>query len=177
MARIELRNLRKQWTGAAAVAGVDLSIEDGAFIAVLGPSGCGKSTTLLMLAGIYSPTTGEIAFDGDFAELRRLLFDTEGREEFFDPLNAALAFGHFIDYEELREALATHLKWAQKRAGWVAEQQEYWRAQNIPLVQAKIIEHGLACLKAEIAWLEQFLQDLDAPEARQLKQELRSPVS
>ena len=111
------------------------------------------------------------------AELRRLLFDTEGREKFFDPLNAALAFGHFIDYEELREALATHLKWAQKRAGWVAEQQEYWRAQNIPLVQAKIIEHGLACLKAEIAWLEQFLQDLDAPEARQLKQELRSPVS
>jgi inositol-phosphate transport system ATP-binding protein len=64
MARIELRNLRKQWAGAAAVAGVDLSIEDGAFIAVLGPSGCGKSTTLLMLAGIYSPTTGEIAFDG-----------------------------------------------------------------------------------------------------------------
>jgi len=111
------------------------------------------------------------------AELRRLLFDTEGREKFFDPLNAALAFGHFIDYEELREALATHLKWAQKRAGWVAEQQEYWRVQNIPLVQAKIIEHGLACLKAEIAWLEQFLQDLDAPEARQLKQELRSPVS
>src|SRR3989449_8649313 len=64
MARIELRNLRKQWTGAAAVAGVDLSIEDGAFIAVLGPSGCGKSTTLLMLAGIYNPTTGDIAFDG-----------------------------------------------------------------------------------------------------------------
>jgi len=111
------------------------------------------------------------------AELRRLLFDTEGREKFVDPLNAALAFGHFIDYEELREALATHLKWARKRAGWVTEQQEYWRAQNIPLVQAKIIEHGLASLKAEIAWLEQFLQDLDAPEARQLKQELRSPVS
>jgi inositol-phosphate transport system ATP-binding protein len=64
MARVELTNLHKQWTGAAAVAGVDLSIEDGAFIAVLGPSGCGKSTTLLMLAGIYSPTTGEIAFDG-----------------------------------------------------------------------------------------------------------------
>src|SRR6266542_3388970 len=64
MARIELKNLRKQWAGAAAVSGVDLSIEDGAFIAVLGPSGCGKSTTLLMLAGIYSPTAGEIAFDG-----------------------------------------------------------------------------------------------------------------
>ena len=64
MARVELTELRKEWAGTVAVAGVDLSIEDGAFIAVLGPSGCGKSTTLLMLAGIYSPTTGEIAFDG-----------------------------------------------------------------------------------------------------------------
>ena len=64
MARIELKNVRKNWVGATAVDRIDLSIEDGAFIAVLGPSGCGKTTTLLMLAGIYNPTTGDIAFDG-----------------------------------------------------------------------------------------------------------------
>ena len=64
MARIELKNVRKQWTGATAVERIDLAIDDGAFIAVLGPSGCGKTTTLLMLAGIYSPSAGEIAFDG-----------------------------------------------------------------------------------------------------------------
>ena len=64
MARIELKNLRKDWGEAAAVTGLDLSIEDGAFVAVLGPSGCGKTTTLLLLAGIYSPSAGEIAFDG-----------------------------------------------------------------------------------------------------------------
>src|SRR5437867_2795579 len=65
MARVELKNLRKEWLGAtAAVAGVDLAIEDGAFVAVLGPSGCGKTTTLMMLAGIYQPTGGEITFDG-----------------------------------------------------------------------------------------------------------------
>ncbi len=64
MARIELTNLRKEWGGATAVAGVDLAIEDGAFVAVLGPSGCGKSTTLMMLAGIYQPSSGDITFDG-----------------------------------------------------------------------------------------------------------------
>ena len=64
MARIELKNLRKEWGGAIAVAGIDLAIEDGAFVAVLGPSGCGKSTTLMMLAGIYQPTSGDITFDG-----------------------------------------------------------------------------------------------------------------
>src|SRR5476651_1102251 len=64
MARIELKNLRKEWGDAIAVAGIDLAIEDGAFVAVLGPSGCGKSTTLMMLAGIYRPTSGDITFDG-----------------------------------------------------------------------------------------------------------------
>jgi len=64
MARIELKNLRKEWGSATAVAGLDLAIEDGAFVAVLGPSGCGKSTTLMMLAGIYQPTGGDITFDG-----------------------------------------------------------------------------------------------------------------
>src|SRR5947199_2385893 len=64
MATIELRNVRKQWVGAVAVERIDLKIDDGAFVAVLGPSGCGKTTTLLLLAGIYSPSAGEIAFDG-----------------------------------------------------------------------------------------------------------------
>src|SRR6266487_2451412 len=64
MARIELKDVRKSWIGATAVERIDLTINDGAFIAVLGPSGCGKTTTLLMLAGIYSPTGGDIAFDG-----------------------------------------------------------------------------------------------------------------
>ncbi len=64
MARIELVGIDKSFDGIAAVKELDLTIEDGSFTAILGPSGCGKTTTLLMLAGIYTPTRGEIRFDG-----------------------------------------------------------------------------------------------------------------
>ena len=39
MARIELKNVRKSWVGATAVERIDLTIDDGAFVAVLGPVG------------------------------------------------------------------------------------------------------------------------------------------
>jgi len=45
-----------------AVDDLNLEIEHGEFISLLGPSGCGKTTTLLMVAGIYKPTTGYIYF-------------------------------------------------------------------------------------------------------------------
>jgi len=45
-----------------AVDDIDLRINDGEFVALLGPSGCGKTTTLLMLAGIYKPSAGNIRF-------------------------------------------------------------------------------------------------------------------
>jgi DNA-binding PadR family transcriptional regulator len=110
-------------------------------------------------------------------ELRRLLFDAEAREKLFDPLNTALAFGHLVGTDELRDALTAQLKWAQKQAAWVMEQRAYWRTREIALTQTKIIEHGLAHLQAEIGWLEKFLHDLEAQEASPLKHASRSHVS
>jgi inositol-phosphate transport system ATP-binding protein len=64
MAVVELIGVTKSWGSVTALAPTDLRIEHGEFVALLGPSGCGKSTTLLLLAGIYSPTAGKICFDG-----------------------------------------------------------------------------------------------------------------
>ncbi|MGH6902532.1 MAG: ABC transporter ATP-binding protein [Geminicoccaceae bacterium] len=64
MARIELDRVSKRWGDNFALEPTSLLIEDGEFVAVLGPSGCGKTTTLLLLAGIYEPSSGEIRFDG-----------------------------------------------------------------------------------------------------------------
>lgn len=44
--------------------GVDLSIEQGKFVALMGPSGSGKTTLLNLLAGIDRPTSGELIIDG-----------------------------------------------------------------------------------------------------------------
>jgi putative ABC transport system ATP-binding protein len=45
--------------------GIDLVIPRGQFAAIMGPSGSGKSTLLGLLAGLDSPTTGQILLDGD----------------------------------------------------------------------------------------------------------------
>jgi len=59
---VELSNLSKKFGDVVGVEALDLDIRDGEFVAFLGPSGCGKTTTLLMMAGIYRPTTGTIRF-------------------------------------------------------------------------------------------------------------------
>ena len=64
MARIELTAVEKTWGDVTAVHPIDMDFAKGGFTTILGPSGCGKSTTLLMLAGIYQPTSGDILFDG-----------------------------------------------------------------------------------------------------------------
>ena len=59
---VSLKNLSKYFGKVKAVNSFNLEINDGEFVALLGPSGCGKTTTLLMIAGIYKPTTGGIYF-------------------------------------------------------------------------------------------------------------------
>lgn len=59
--KVGLRNVHRTFPGGiTAVAGIDLAIAAGEFTALLGPSGCGKSTLLRMIAGLDSPSAGEI---------------------------------------------------------------------------------------------------------------------
>lgn len=63
MARIRLDNVCKRYGDAAALRGVNLTIEHGELLAILGPSGCGKTTTMQLVAGFLAPDAGEVWAD------------------------------------------------------------------------------------------------------------------
>ena len=68
--KLEIKNLRKTFSRTdmtdtlCAIEDLSLNIEAGEFVSVIGASGCGKSTLLRTIAGLETPTSGEILCDG-----------------------------------------------------------------------------------------------------------------
>lgn len=72
MSVIETNNLQKHYqvgeNSVHAVDGVDLTVREGEFVCISGRSGSGKSTLLSLLAGLESPTDGEVKLLGEHLE-------------------------------------------------------------------------------------------------------------
>jgi inositol-phosphate transport system ATP-binding protein len=90
MARIEFRHIGKRFGDVEVIPDMNLAIEDGEFVALLGPSGCGKSTSLLILAGIYLPSSGELLFDN------QVVNDVEARDR-----NVGIVFQSYALYPHM----------------------------------------------------------------------------
>ncbi len=62
---LSLKSVRKMFGPHAAVDSIDLDIAEGEFFTIVGPSGSGKTTMLRMLAGMDTPTSGDILLRGE----------------------------------------------------------------------------------------------------------------
>ncbi len=84
----------KKFGSFVAVRSLNLEIYKGEFVAIMGPSGCGKTTTLRMLAGLDSPTEGEVRFSG------RVMNDVKPSERDTPLVWQSLALFPFLDVQK-----------------------------------------------------------------------------
>jgi branched-chain amino acid transport system ATP-binding protein len=61
---VRARGVTKKFGGLTAVNNVDFDIPRGSIVSLIGPNGAGKTTFFNMITGYYTPTAGEISFDG-----------------------------------------------------------------------------------------------------------------
>ncbi|MBW6506579.1 MAG: ABC transporter ATP-binding protein [Rhodobacteraceae bacterium] len=64
MAEIEIKGVGKTFGAFTALHSIDLTIKDQEFVVLLGASGCGKTTLLRIIAGLDSPSKGEVWIGG-----------------------------------------------------------------------------------------------------------------
>ncbi len=70
MPLLEVTHISKSFAHTPALRRVSFSLDQGEILGILGPSGCGKTTLLRILAGIETPDSGRISFDGkDMADV------------------------------------------------------------------------------------------------------------
>ena len=115
MPEIILKNVTKRFGKFVAVDNLNLTIPTRSFITLLGPSGCGKTTTLRMIAGLETPTEGEILIDGVtvFSSEKGINVPPNKRDVGFLFQNYAL-WPHMTVYQNIAFGLE-NLKWDKQR--------------------------------------------------------------
>lgn len=65
MSNLRIKNLTKRYGNVKALGDFSLEIKSGEFMVLLGPSGCGKTTAIRCIAGLISPSSGQIYIDDE----------------------------------------------------------------------------------------------------------------
>lgn len=61
---LELSGIKKEFNTKAALAGIDMSVDEGSLMIIFGPNGAGKTTLMKIMAGIMAPSAGKVSYRG-----------------------------------------------------------------------------------------------------------------
>jgi len=106
---IEVRDLRKVYSGHVAVEESSFEVEPGEVFGVVGPNGAGKTTTLKTLVGLTEPTQGEVTVAGGDptkAETRRSLGYLPEESPLYDEMTAMSYLRFFADLYDVPKDVA-----------------------------------------------------------------------
>jgi ABC-type spermidine/putrescine transport systems, ATPase components len=65
MSKIKLSGITMKFGNIVAVKDIDLDVNTGEYVTILGPSGCGKTTLIKVIAGMWTPSDGNVYVDGE----------------------------------------------------------------------------------------------------------------
>jgi iron(III) transport system ATP-binding protein len=179
---IEFRQVTKRYGLAAdaplAVKGISFSVPKGSLTTILGPSGCGKTTTLRMIAGLESPSSGQIWMDGrDVTTLGpaqrnvSLVFQSYALFPHMDVL-ANVSYGLLMSGVK-RDQAATRAQETLRSVGLVGfdhrlpSELSGGQQQRVALARALILEPA-------VLLFDEPLSNLDARLRREMREEIRS---
>lgn len=110
---IKVQDVHKSFKTVQAVKGIDMTVEEGQFVAVLGPNGAGKTTLVEMIEGILTPDSGEIQIMGK---------NWQGHEdELHSVIGLSLQETRFIDKLTVNETLRLFASFYQRNQERVTE--------------------------------------------------------
>ena len=126
MSRLEVKNLSRSFGRLSVVDRVSFQISSGQVTCLLGPSGCGKSTTLRMIAGVETPSSGQIFVDEELISSTSFQVPPEAR-------SIGLMFQDF--------ALFPHLNVQQNVYFGLTGSKEFKRKRSIDLLEKVGLAH------------------------------------
>ncbi len=179
---VEFRNITKRYgadpSGPLAVKGISFGVEKGTLTTILGPSGCGKTTVLRMIAGLESPTSGQILMEGkDVTTLGpaernvSMMFQSYA---LFPHMNVVENVGYGLKMSGVPKAeVRSRAVDALKNVGLVGYNERMpselsgGQQQRVALARALVLEPG-------VLLFDEPLSNLDARLRREMREEIRA---
>ncbi len=179
---IEFRNVSKRYGsdagGTLAVQAISFVVPAGTLTTILGPSGCGKTTTLRMIAGLESPTSGQILIEGrDVTTLGpavrnvSMMFQSYA---LFPHMNVLENVGFGLKMSGVsRDATHHRAVEALRNVGLVGLDQR-WPSELSGGQQQRVALARALVLEPAVLLFDEPLSNLDARLRREMREEIRS---